>query len=193
MSPEAWENVYALMWAAAAVLAAGLLVTLAVTSWLLNLVGLPGNWIVLALAALYAWLIPASWRGDFGWRWLVALAVLATVGELLEFLASALGTQHAGGSRRSAVGALIGSMIGGIVGATVALPIPVVGPVIGALLMGGIGAAVGAVVGELSAGGESRRSWEIGHAAFWGRLLGTGAKTLMGAVMVALLVVALIV
>jgi hypothetical protein len=158
----------------------------------LTLLGLPGNWIVLLLAALYAWVIPNTWRCDIGPKWVIALVVLAVIGEAVEFLAGALGTQQAGGSRRSAIGALVGSMVGGIVGATVALPVPLIGPVIGALVVGGVGAAIGAVVGELSAGGQANRSWQIGQAAFWGRLLGTGGKTLVGAVMVAAVVVALV-
>lgn len=193
MSGEWVDGLYGFLWAALAVLAALLLVVLTLAGWALTLLGLPGNWLMLGLAAVYAWLIPDSWRADIGMRWIVALLVLAALGELLEFAAGAVGTQRAGGSRRSAIGALVGSLIGGVFGATVALPIPVIGPIVGALLFGGVGAAVGAVAGELSVGSKSEDSWRVGWGAFWGRLLGTGAKTLVGAVMVAAVIVALFV
>ena len=147
----------------AIVAAVCLLVCLAI-GWILTLVGLPGNWVIVAAAALYAWIIPHTWRLDVGWRWVIAVALLAAIGELLESLAGAFGTQRAGGSRRAALGALIGSMIGGISGAFVALPVPLVGPLVGAILFGGVGAALGAVVAELSGGSEVATSWRVGRA-----------------------------
>ena len=181
------------MWTALALLAVTLLICVALFSWVLTLLGLPGNWLIVAACGLYAGLIPASWRFELGWPWVLGLLALAAVGEALEFLAGAVGTQRAGGSRRSAVGALVGSLVGGIGGAVFALPIPVIGPLLGAILFGGVGAAVGALLAELSGGSHASKSWRVGWAAFWGRLIGTGAKTLVGCVMVAALVAALLI
>ena len=98
----------------------------------------------------------------------------------------------AGGSRRAAIPALLGSLAGGIVGLFVGLPIPIVGPIIGAVLLAGVGAFAGAVLGEQWKGRSFDDSWRVGKAAFWGRLLGTLAKTAIGAVMVGTTIAALL-
>ena len=130
------------------ILAAVVLAVLVVAFWGLTVLGLPGNWINAILVAGYGWLIPDNWRVDVGWPWIVACFALAAVGEAIEFVAGAVGTSRAGGSRRSAAGAIVGSLVGGIGGAFVALPIPIAGPLVGAILFGGVGAAVGAAVAE---------------------------------------------
>ncbi|HLA84632.1 MAG TPA: DUF456 domain-containing protein, partial [Thermoguttaceae bacterium] len=122
----------------------------------------------------------------------IAIIVLATLGELLEFVAGMLGAAKAGGSRRGAVLALIGSLIGAVAGLFIGLPIPVVGSVVSAVLLAGLGAFVGAVLGEQWKGRTLGESCRIGHAAFWGRLLGTAAKTALGAAMVGTTVFALV-
>ena len=68
--------------------------------WFLNLLGLPGNWFMVAAAALYTWLMPHDTRAAIGWPVVGTIAGLAVVGELVEFAASAAGVQKAGGSRR---------------------------------------------------------------------------------------------
>ena len=70
--------------------------------WSLNLVGMPGNWMIVLAVLLYASFVPAESRLDIGWAPLIGLLILAALGELVEFLASALGASKAGGSRRGA-------------------------------------------------------------------------------------------
>jgi len=118
---------------------------------------------------------------------------LAVAGEVVEFLAGALGATRAGGSRRGAVMALGGSLAGGVFGMFAALPIPLVGPLVGAVLFGALGALAGAVLGEQWKGKDLDESLRVGHAAFWGRLLGTLGKALVGAVMVLVVLVTLFV
>lgn len=168
-----------------------LLIVLAVC-WMLTLLGMPGNWLMVAAAAGYAILIPAESSLAIGWVTVIVLLVLAALGELLEFLAGALGVTKAGGSRRGALLALAGSLIGGAVGLFVGVPIPVVGPLFGAVLFAGGGAFVGALLGEQWKGRDLDESLKIGEAAFWGRLLGTVAKTAVGAAMVGAAIIALI-
>jgi uncharacterized protein YqgC (DUF456 family) len=176
-----------------AILATMLLMVCVVAGWLLTLIGLPGNWFIVLVASLNAWLVPDEWRAHVSWKWIVALLILATIGEVLEFIAGALGTQRVGGSRRAALFAIVGSMFGGFLGMTLGMPIPIVGSLVAALLLGGIGAAAGAVFAEWSQGIDTNQTMRVGWGAFLGRLLGTGAKTLIGSVMVAVIVVALIV
>jgi hypothetical protein len=169
------------------------LIVTALLFWATNLVGLPGNWLILALAIPYAYYTEGPTRLDIGWPIVVALVAMAAVGELVEFLASALGASKAGGSKRGAVLAMFGSLAGGVIGMFVgtAIPIPVVGSVIGALLCASLGALGGAYWGERWKGRDSDESFRVGHAAFWGRLLGTVGKVVLGIGMLALLSAAL--
>ncbi|HTU27053.1 MAG TPA: DUF456 domain-containing protein [Pirellulales bacterium] len=161
--------------------------------WIMTLLALPGNWLLVAAAAGYAWLVSDDSRLGLGWPTVTALAVLAVVGELLELVAASRGVRQAGGSRWSALLALLGSVAGGFVGMFAGLPIPIVGPLIAAILFAGVGAALGAVAGESLGGRSLAESHPVGLAAFRGRLLGTVAKMIVGSVMVAVSLCALVV
>jgi len=170
-----------------------LLILIVLAGWILTLLGMPGNWFMVVAVIVYVLLVPVGSSAAIGWGVVVALVALAALGELLEFLAGALGVTRAGGSRRGAVLALAGSLIGAVVGLFVGVPIPLVGPAVGAVLLAGVGAMVGAVLGESWKGRGLGESCRIGRAAFWGRVLGTVAKTIVGAAMVATIVIALLV
>ena len=158
--------------------------------WLLNLVGLPGNWCIVAVSLGWMLFGPIDYR--FSWIIVVVLAALALIGEAIEFGASVLGTKKLGGSSRGATLSVIGSIIGGIVGAIfgIPIPIPLVGILIGSVLFAAIGAWVGASIGEKWVGKSTKESVQIGGAAFVGRLLGTLGKLVMGSSMVVLAIVA---
>ncbi len=160
--------------------------------WIMTLLGLPGNWFMLLGIAVVALLVPETWRIDIGWWTVGALMALAVVGEILESLTVAWGTSRAGGSRRAALLALCGSIGGGIVGAVVGLPIPVIGSVVAVLLGASFGATAGAMVGESWKGRTAEQGWEVGKAAFWGRLFGTLGKIVTASVMVAVVLAALV-
>lgn len=150
------------------------LLVVANTVWLsLTVLGLPGNWLMVASAALVAWLF---WDQQMIGRWtLVSLLVLAVVGEVLEFVAGAFGTKTAGGSRGGAFGALLGGLVGAIAG-TFVIPIPVLGSLIGACG----GAFCGALAFELAGGQELEPAVRSGVGAGVGRFFGTVAKLVVG-------------
>jgi uncharacterized protein len=176
-----------------AVLWAILLVVVLVAAWLTNAVGLPGNWLMLALAVVY-WLVkPMGTSATLSLTVLVVMAVLAGIGELLELLMSSSRVAKAGGARRSAGFAIAGSIIGGIVGAMIGVPVPVIGPIVGSLLFGSLGAMAGAIYGEMSLGETLPQAMRVGKAAFIGRALGTMAKLVVGLAMVMTAIVGLIV
>lgn len=154
-----------------------------VAGWLLTLLSLPGNWVIVAAAAVYAWLMPAGSGRAIGWTVVFALLGLAVLAELLELATSAMGTAKAGGSKRGAALAVVGSVAGAITGALVGLPIPLVGSVVAAVLFAALGAMGGAMLGETWKGRALRESWEVGQGAFVGRLLGTLAKTTIASAM----------
>lgn len=169
-----------------------LLVVVLLACLALTLFGLPGNWLIVGVTALYAVLTPAQSSAAISWQSVVVLAGIAALGEGVELLAATAGTAKAGGTRRGAVLALGGSVVGTIVGIFVGIPIPLVGSILGALLFAGLGALAGAMVGERWAGKDWDTSWRIGKAAFGGRLVGTLAKIFLGGVMVLVVIVALI-
>src|SRR5512137_1264001 len=82
--------------------------------------GIPGTWLMVAVTCLFAW-----WQRDagvFSDGTLIAIAVLALMGELIEFLAGMLGARRSGASWRGSIAAIFGAMLGAIVG-TFAIPI----------------------------------------------------------------------
>jgi len=154
--------------------------TTLVVGWCLTLFNLPGNWLIVGSAAIYAWLMPPESRWTLSWGLVAVLLVAAVVGEIAETASAAMGTKRLGGSKRGAVLAILFSLIGAIVG-SFAIPVPIVGTVVGACL----GALAGAMLGEFWKGHGFDHSLRVGQAAFWGRLLGTAAKMLIASIMLA--------
>ena len=159
----------------------------------MTLFGLPGNFLMIAAAIGFDWVIRSPSQLEVTWPLIIGLVVLALLGEAFEFLAGSVGVAKKGGSRLSAVLALIGSGLGGILGAVVGLPIPIIGSVVGVMLFASAGALVGAVIGEDMQGRDFRQSMGVGMAAFWGRLFGSIGKTLIGGIMVAVALVGLVI
>ena len=168
-----------------------LLLLTVVVLWALSIIGLPGNWLIVLAAGIYAFLVPDQSQSLVWWLTLGVLLLLAVLGEVVEMLAAAVGVRKHGGSRRSAVLSFLGAITGAIIGAFVGLPIPVVGSILAALLFASAGALLGAFLGEQWKGRTIDESLKVGHAAFWGRLAGTASKMALGCVMVAIVAVAL--
>jgi uncharacterized protein YqgC (DUF456 family) len=169
-----------------------LLLSSLMAGWALTVLGMPGNWLIVGATAVYVAMLPANSAAAIGWPVVLVLLGLAVLGEVLEFVAGVLGVARMGGSRRAAFFGLVGSLVGAVVGLFVGVPIPVVGSLAGAVVMASLGALVGAVAGEYSHGRTVLQSWQVGRAAFWGRLLGSLSKILIASVMVAVGLAALV-
>ena len=144
--------------------------------WLmLVLFGLPGNWLMVLSTSLFAWW---TWdRGVFsGWT-LIAIAALAALGELIEFLGGLVGARRAGASWRASLAGILGALIGAL-GGTIMLPMPVVGTIVGACL--GVGMAVWLV--ETSRGEHPDLSLRRAVGAGMGELIGILSKFAVGVV-----------
>jgi uncharacterized protein YqgC (DUF456 family) len=165
-----------------------LLVVGCAVAWLLNLVTLPGNWLIVVGAALFAWLLPVQQGRGIAWSMVIVLAVLAVLGEVIEFAAGAAGAAKQGASRRAVALSMVGGIVGSIAGlaAGVPIPIPVVGPLVMALLGGAGGAFAGAYLGEAWKGRDETARTAAGRGAFVGRIWGTVGKFAVGAVMLAI-------
>lgn len=157
---------------------------------ILVLLGLPGTWLMLILAVGVE-LIDTMWLGSqdketFGWIWIGICTCLALLGEVLETIASAVGTRKGGGTKRGIIGSIIGGIVGAIV-LTPFIPIPILGTLIGALIGTFAGALIGEMTGHNQVGGGAMAKAALG--ATIGRLLGTMGKFLIGVVIFAVLVV----
>lgn len=169
-----------------------LLAAALMSGWALTVLGMPGNWLIAGATAVYVLMLPAGSAAAIGWPVVLVLLALAGLGELLEFVAGALGVARMGGSRRAAALALVGSVVGAVGGLFVGLPIPVFGSLVGAVVLASLGALAGAAIGEVSHGRSMMQGWKVGRAAFWGRLLGSLSKILIASVMVAVALAALV-
>jgi len=152
-------------------------------SFLLNLAALPGNWLILVGSGLFAWLVKMDGHG-ISWTIVGVLLLMAILGELVEFFAATAGVAKYGASRRAMALSVVGSIVGSIMGAICGVPIPIIGSAVAAMLGGAIGAFAGAALGEDWKGREFDDSLQVGVAAFWGRILGTTGKVVLGAIMV---------
>jgi hypothetical protein len=146
------------------------------------LFSLPGTFVILVTALIYAWAtgFVVLTLSILGW-----LLVLALVAEALEFVAAASGAPGARPSRRVQLSAIAGSIIGGILAAPILFG---VGALFGALA----GAFAGAAVAVGSEGGSLSDATAHGFAALRGRLLGFVLKASIAVVMVILIAVSVI-
>ena len=142
--------------------------------------GIPGVWLLITAAVLvdcldWLWLGPGA-PLTFHPLTIAGCALLAGLGELLEFLLSAAGAKRFGASPRGMWCSVIGGMLGAILG-TFLILIPVIGTILGAAL----GTATGAVLGELSTRKKTlAETAKPALGAVIGRVLGTLAKLPLG-------------
>lgn len=147
-----------------------ILVIVLVGSLLIVPLGLPGTWLMVGAALVYH----VAVRGAIGIGTVVGTAVLALIGELLEFSLAGRFSRKYGGSRRAAWGAILGGFAGALIG----VPVPIVGPVIGAFL----GAFIGALVAELTVKGDGRAASRAATGALLGRITAAAMKVAIGVV-----------
>jgi uncharacterized protein YqgC (DUF456 family) len=166
-----------------------LLVVLCAVAWFTSVFTLPGNWMVVALAAGFAWIFPKEAGYGISWTTVGVALALAVVGEVIEFAAGAAGAAKQGASRRAVLLSLVGAIAGSIVGVMIGAPIPVLGSFVMALLGGAAGAFAGAYVGEMWKGKSEPARMAAGQGAFVGKIWGTLGKLATGAVIVAIVAV----
>lgn len=136
--------------------------------------GLPGNWVVVGCAVACGF--ATHWM-KFGWVFIVALAVAAAAGEIIEAVSSAVGAKRFGASTGAMVAAIVGSIIGLGLGTSV---LPLVGTIIGAF----VGAFLGAFIYEYIRLKDFEQASRAGLGAFLGRTAAIVAKEIIGILMV---------
>ena len=146
-------------------------------SLVLVLFSMPGNWIIITATGLFAW-----WKWDdeiFSIYTLIAIVIMALIGEIIEFFASVGGAKKAGASWLASVCAIAGAIFGAMVG-TVFIPVPILGTLLGACIGACIGAGSITLLVELKGGKEMHHSVKSGLGAGVGVLLGTTSKFAIG-------------
>jgi uncharacterized protein YqgC (DUF456 family) len=133
--------------------------------------GLPGLWVMLGAALIYAY---SGGGAAIGTATLVLVGILAVIAEVIEFVLSARYVRIYGGSRRGAWGAIIGGTIGAIMG----VPVPIVGSLVGAFA----GSFAGALIAELGAGAGKRDASRAAFGALVGRAVAAAMKVAIGLV-----------
>jgi len=134
---------------------------------------LPGAVLVLAGVVLGAWIDGFT---RVGVPIVVAVAVLAVLSWVVDYLSGVMGAQRAGASRQAVTGALLGTVAGVFMG------------LVGVLFM----PFVGALVGEWLARRDQGQALRVGLATWLGTLLGMVAKVALAFMMLGLYIVALL-
>ena len=134
---------------------------------------LPGTVFVLAGIVLGAWI------DDFtrvGWFAVAAVAVLAVLAWLMDYVAALLGAKRAGASRQALIGAALGTVAGILMGLVGVLVMPL----------------VGAAVGEFIARRDHAQAVKVGISTWLGLLAGMLAKFVLAFMMIGIYLVALL-
>lgn len=146
-----------------------LLILLLLAGLVLVPLGLPGLWLMVLATIGYG---AATHYAGVGVRTIIAVLVLAALGEAIEWWVGFKFAARYGGSRRAGWGALIG----GLAGAAAGVPVPVIGSVIGSF----VGSFLGAALFEYTA--APTNALRTGYGALLGRLWATATKVSLGLV-----------
>ena len=133
---------------------------------------LPGTILVFAGILLGAWIDDFTRVGGFA---VGAIAVLAVLAWLMDYVAALLGAKRAGASRQALIGAAVGTVAGVFTG------------LVGVLFMPLVGAAVGEFIARRHHGNAVR----VGIATWLGLLAGMLAKFVLAFMMIGIFLVAL--
>jgi uncharacterized protein YqgC (DUF456 family) len=134
---------------------------------------LPGTILVLAGIVLGAWIDDFTRVGGLA---VGAVAVLAVLAWLMDYVSALLGAKRAGASRQAIIGAAIGTVVGVFTG------------LVGVLFM----PLVGAAAGEFIARRQHGQALRVGIATWLGLLAGMLAKFVLAFMMIGIFVVALV-
>ncbi len=139
-------------------------------------IGVPGQFLIAAAAALFTLIAGAE---VLPWWVAITLFCLAVAAEVGEAVAGYFGAKQAKGSVWSAVGGMAGGIVGAILGSAVA---PILGSIAGALA----GTFGGAFAVEYSRTRHPGNAQAVAKGALMGRLAGSLIKLVTGGVMIAI-------
>lgn len=154
-----------------------ILLFLMILALLLQLVSLPGNWLILLLLVGWKFVGPASGVANLTWPFLFFLVGLAAFGEAMEWFSQLhLGKKYGSSSKGN-----IGGIIGAVLGAILMLPFFFgFGALLGALA----GAYLGCLALELLQGKTGKEARRAAWGVLVGRFLGSIFKLGLGITMI---------
>lgn len=133
-------------------------------------VGIPGNWILVAIAFIIA--LATHFTG-LTWFYLALCLALAILGEVVEALLGTAVVAGKGGGRYGVIGTFVGGIAGAVLGAPYFIPV-------GSIVFGMAGAFAGAVAGEYIRYRSLDEAMRIGFWAFVGRVMAMFVKLGLG-------------
>jgi uncharacterized protein YqgC (DUF456 family) len=137
-----------------------------------TVIGIPGNWILVAVAIVTAVVTGFSTLSPSTLLLCVGLAVL---GELIESVLGVVIVARRGGSKLGIVGSIAGGLAGVLLGAGLVPPV-------GSVVLGFVGAFLGAVFGEIIHQPDLDIALRVGFWSFIGRMAAIAAKLSVGCV-----------
>ncbi len=141
---------------------------------LLNIFGLPGNWVLFGLVVAWKYLYPGMGHMDalfFG-----ILIALGLLGEALEFGSQIMKAKQYGSSKAGTFMGIVGALVGAILMAPLFFGL-------GALLGALIGAFAGSYLAEIINSRPHAEAMKSAFGAMTGRFLGTVSKCAIGLAM----------
>lgn len=124
--------------------------------------GIPGTFLIVGSALIYAWLTHFA---IITWKFLLILLFISILVEVIEFFLGAAAAAKYGASKVGMFGAIIGGFFGAVWGSPL---FPLVGTVIGAF----VGAFIGAGLFEFIVTRDLEKSLRAGYGAFLGSIGG---------------------
>jgi len=148
----------------------------------LQLLGLPGTWLLVADAFLLRWL-----KGPelIDYHTVIILCIMAMFAEIMEFLTAVQGARSGPPVRGAAAASIVGAFAGGLAGAPILFGLGAIpGMAIGAwLAVFTVALAGGAAIGTASL---------TALGAMTGRIKGTALKIIVAVAMVAVIIISLV-
>lgn len=136
---------------------------------ILTVLGLGGNWVLVAVALI----LKLVGLGHLTWTWLIVVAALAALGEIVEAFLGLVVVSRKGGTRWGVTGSFVGGILGAVLGS------PVIPPA-GTLIFAFVGAFAGAALGEWYRNRHVEEALRIGFWSFVGKTLAAMAKLATG-------------
>jgi uncharacterized protein YqgC (DUF456 family) len=155
-----------------------LLYVLLFSSLILTVLGLAGNWVLVAIALI----VKLTGLGDLNWIWFAVIVGLAALGEIIESFLGMAVVASRGGTRWGVIGSFVGGILGAVLGSSVIPPI-------GTIVFAFVGAFAGAALGEYWRNQRVEEALRIGFWSFVGKTMATIAKLACGLGIVWILIV----
>ncbi len=148
----------------------------------LQLLGLPGTWLLAADAFFISWL---QGPGFIDYHTVIILGLMALLAEALEFLTAVQGARSGPPVRGTAVASIVGAFAGGLAGAPILFGL-------GAIPGMAIGAWLAVFAVALAGGVTLSAASRTALGAMTGRIKGAALKMITAVAMVAVIIISLV-